>query len=120
MALTVLHEDCSGSSSPQTGSTFTVSFFDVNGNATGGSATVSFASWATGTWTRAGAFVMSDGHTTTKIAIDGTTGNGAPRGCLEPATTSSEVAADGRVAGFDSNGNPGVVGSDPARVFGCQ
>jgi hypothetical protein len=30
------------------------------------------------------------------------------------------IAADGRILGFDSNGKPAIVGTDPSAVFGCQ
>jgi hypothetical protein len=120
MALVQSLEDCSGPSGPLAGSSFRVSFFDADGNTTGGAATVSFAGFGEGTWTPAGDFVMTDGRTAQRIATDGTTASTSIPHCTRPATTSSDVAADGRIAGFDAAGNLAVVGQDPSRAFGCQ
>ncbi len=120
MALVQSLEDCSGPTGPANGSSFKVSFFDAAGKAIGSPATVAFAGFGVGTWTPAGDFVMTDDTTALRIASDGTTAAAPIPHCTEPATTSSDVARDGSIAGFDANGNPAVVGKDPTRAFGCQ
>ena len=107
---------CSG---PGSGSTATVSFFDATGAPIGGAATHAFVGYAAGTWTPAGAFVVSDGAQAVSVEVSGAVAAATVPGCTDPATTSSGVAADGRVLGF-VDGKPGVIGVDPSRAFGCQ
>jgi hypothetical protein len=115
MALLDIVMTCGGAAAGST----TVKFLDAAGNPTGSTATVTFPNWPVGTWTPAGAFIITDRSTAKRVDLDGTTTTVAVPQCTEPATASSEVAHDGRIASI-VNGKPGVIGTDASRAFGCQ
>lgn len=115
MAVLDIVMTCGGAAAGST----TVKFLDAAGNATGGTATVTFPDWPVGTWTAAGAFIITDRTTAKRVAVNGTMTTVAVPQCTEPATTSSEVAHDGRIASV-LNGKVTVIGTDPSRAFGCQ
>lgn len=107
----------------QSGNDVVVSLFDAAGNPLGQSPSVSLPGGAAETWTPAGDLLLTDGSKTVRVYLDG--GNvvvapAAAPGCTDPGTTSSPVAADGRTLGFDSDGEPAIVGVNPAAAFGCQ
>jgi hypothetical protein len=101
-----------------------VTFFDgVTGAAIATSASVNLPGGAALTWTPAGDIVLTDGTKSVRVALAGTTvtiTNTSVPGCTDPGTSSSVIAADGRILGFDSNGKPAIVGTDPSAAFGCQ
>jgi hypothetical protein len=101
-----------------------VTFYSgVTGAKIATSASVNLPGGAYETWTPSGKIVLTDGSKHVQVALVGTTAvitNTTAPGCTDPGTTSSVTAADGRVLGFDNNGNPAIVGNDPSAAFGCQ
>jgi len=55
----------------------------------------------------------------TPVGVDGSVTPVTPPRCTDPPTTSSDVAASGRLLAVH-DGKAGLAGVDPSRAFGCQ
>jgi hypothetical protein len=87
------------------------------------SASVNFAGSATETWLPSGQLVLTDGSKTVRLQLVGSTvsvSTAMRPNCTDPGTSSSAVRADGKTVGFDGNGKPAFVGTNPSAAFGCQ
>lgn len=116
MAMITIKSSCTSASQA---STTTVRFLDAAGNPIGATVTTPFTTWPVGTWTPAGAFIVTDRTTAVRVDVSGASVATPVPSCTEPATTSSEVAHDGRLVSFLA-GKLSVFGIDPSRAFGCQ
>lgn len=100
-----------------------VTFFDGKGKKLGTSSSISLPNGAYETWTPAGDLIVTDGVSSYRVDLAGSVVKTAPASvpsCMEPGTTSSNIASDGRTLDFDANGKAAVVSTDPSTAFGCQ
>jgi hypothetical protein len=116
IAMVSVVTNCNG---PLMGSSATVSFFDGKGKPTGSSASQSFTGWSQGTWTPSGRFLVGDDKQAFDVTVAGVKTMAILPKCWIPPTTSSDVAADGRIVGVVNN-KPAITGTDTTRAFGCQ
>lgn len=107
----------------ESGNDVVVTLFDRTGKKLGSSPKIPLPNGAYETWTPAGDLIVTDGVTASRVLLVGSALQTAPAsvpGCMEPGTTSSTIAADGRTLDFDANGKPVVVATQPSAAFGCQ
>lgn len=73
------------------------------------------------TWSPDGRFVVTDGSEAWAVEPEGGEVSPTdPPACVTPKTSSSPIAADGRVVRIDVAGEVRVEPGDPALAFGCQ
>ena len=109
---------------PGFGSEVVVKFLDgATGTTLATSASIHVDGTATETWLPSGELVITDTTVAKKLTVTGSTvtatSTTVPH-CTDPGTTSSAVRADGKTVGFDGNGKPAFVGTNPGGAFGCQ